>query len=86
MHFSHPLARAASLWRADSLDNGGHDVFVIVTTLELDADHKKFKPAKVQKLREAARDYLRERNPAVKSILLMNPTKDWSGLPGHGSR
>ena len=75
MKFSHPLARAADFWRADSIDDGGHDVFVIVTTLELDSQHKKFKPAKVDKLRDAARDYLREKKPEVREILLMNPTK-----------
>jgi len=73
--FSHPLARTATVWRADSIDDGGHDVFVIVTTLELDAQHKRFKAGKVEKLREAAKDYLREENPAVREILLMNPVK-----------
>ena len=76
MQFSHPLARTASYWRSDSLDNGGHEIFVIVTTLELDTHHKRFKPAKVEKLREAAKDYLREQNPDVRQILLMNPMKN----------
>ncbi len=75
MKFSHPLARTASYWHADLMDNGGHDVFVIVTTLELDSGHKRYKPNKVDKLREAAKDYLREQNPAVRQILLMNPSK-----------
>lgn len=73
MKFSHPLARTANFWRADSIDNGGHDIFVVVTTLELDSHHKKFKPGKVDKLRDAARNYLREQKPAVRDILLMNP-------------
>jgi hypothetical protein len=73
--FSHPLARTASFWHADSIDDAGHEVFVIVTTLELDSSHKKFKPTKVDKLREAGKDYLRAQNPAVREILLMNPTR-----------
>jgi hypothetical protein len=73
--FSHPLARAGRFWRADSIDEGGHDVFVVVTTLELDSGHKKFKPAKVDKLREAAKDFVREQNTDAREILLVNPMK-----------
>ena len=43
MKFSHPLARSGRVWAATTLDDKAHDILVIVTTLELDARHKKFK-------------------------------------------
>jgi hypothetical protein len=73
--FSHPLARTGRFWRADSIDDGGHDVFVVVTTLELDSDHKKFKPAKVERLRQAAKDFVREQKPDAREVVLVNPMK-----------
>ena len=49
MKFSHPLARSGSVWPATTLDDKAHDILVIVTTLELDARHKKFKASKVER-------------------------------------
>ncbi len=73
--FSHPLARSARFWFEESIKDGVHDIFVVVTTLELDAGHKKFRLEKVDRLREAAKAYLKERSPHVHTILLMNPPK-----------
>ena len=50
MKFSHPLARSARVWSATTLDDKVRDILVIVTTLELDSNHKKFKAGKVQRL------------------------------------
>ena len=75
MKFSHPLARSGSVWPAITLDDKAHDILVIVTTLELDARHKKFKASKVERLRDAAKQYLREHLPDVREVVLMNPVK-----------
>ena len=75
LKFSHPLARTARFWVEESLDNGTNEVFVITTTLELDPGHKKFKQDKIDRLRGAAREYLRENYPNAGKILLMNPHK-----------
>jgi hypothetical protein len=75
MKFSHPLARSGSVWSATTLDDKGYDILVIVTTLELDARHTKFKASKVERLRDAAKQYLREHLPDVREVVLMNPVK-----------
>ena len=75
MKFAHPLSRSARFWVEESIDNGVHDVLVILTTLELDPGHKKFKKDKIDRLREAAKAYLQEHSPSVRRILLMNPQK-----------
>jgi hypothetical protein len=46
-----------------------------MTTLELDARHKKFKASKVERLRDAGKQYIREHVPDVREIVLMNPVK-----------
>ena len=73
MKFSHPLARSGSVWRATTLDDKAHDILVIVTTLELDARHKK--ASKVERLRDAGKQYIREHVPDVREVVLMNPVK-----------
>ena len=72
MKFSHPLARGSRLGSVESSDGRSREVLVIVTTLELDPRHKKFKVDKVDKLRWAARQFLEERRPGV-DLMLMNP-------------
>lgn len=75
MKFSHPLARNARFWVEESIDNGPHDVLVVTTTLELEPGHKKFKRDKIDRLREAAKAYLKENHPKIRRVLIMNPPK-----------
>ena len=75
MKFSHPLARGSQFWHVESLDDGSQEVFVVMTTLELKPDHKRFKREKVERLRVAARVHLRDHAPNVRKILIMNPLK-----------
>ena len=75
MKFSHPLARNGRFWRADIIDEGERDVFVVVTTLELDVSHKKFRAAKVERLKQAAKEFVREAKPDAREVLLVNPMK-----------
>ena len=75
MKFSHPLARRAKLWQAETLTGEVKQVFVIETTLELDHGHKKFKRDKVDRLREAAKDFASQYFPVVSEFVLMNPSK-----------
>jgi hypothetical protein len=56
-------------------DGSDHKVLTIVTTLELDAEHKKYKPEHVSRLESAARDYLAENAGAAAGFLLMNKPK-----------
>lgn len=75
MKFTHPLARGSYLWRFESIEGKPQDVLVVVTTLELDDSRKRFKKDKVERLRRAARDYLKEHTPSVHHLLFMNPIK-----------
>jgi hypothetical protein len=54
MTFSHPLARAAKIWQGTAMDGSKRDVLVVITTLELDPDSKKYKKDKVERLAAAA--------------------------------
>lgn len=73
MKFSHPLARGAKWGRVEKVDNGDAPVLVVLTTLQLDPEHKKHKPEKIARLRQAARDFLKSHAPDVGQIMLMNP-------------
>ena len=75
MKFTHPLARGSRIGSVESLDGRSQEVLVIITTLELDPSHKKFKIDKVDKLRWAAQEYLEKHRPGVRDILLLNPIK-----------
>ena len=52
-----------------------HDILVIVTTLELDARHKKFKASKLERLRDAGKQYIREHVPDVREVVLIDPLR-----------
>ena len=77
MPFVHPLARAARIWTARGADDSEHSVLVIVTTIPLDADHKRYKKSLVEKLSRAARDYIADTKEAG-SFVLINRLRDWA--------
>lgn len=75
MKFDHPLARSAKIWPAELVGGERRDVLVVVTTLELDPEGKKFKPVHVERLSQAARDFLAERPEKATGFVLMNKPK-----------
>ena len=70
--FSHPLVRAARVWRAESHDGSEQRVLVVVTTLELDARKNRYKAKLVEKLTRAAKEHL-EQSSEAGSFIIMNP-------------
>ena len=76
--FSHPLARAARVWRGESHDGSEQRVLVVVTTLELDPNSKRYKAKLVEKLARAAQEYI-ERSSEAASFIIMNPLRQWRG-------
>jgi len=76
--FSHPLARAARVWRAESYDGSEQRVLVVVTTLELDPNNKRYKAKLVDKLTRAAKEHLEQSSDAA-SFVIMNPLGRWRG-------
>lgn len=81
MRFSHPLARDAKIWPVQFQDGTTQSALVIVTTLELNPEGKKFKKDKVERLSEAARQFIGEHLGAIASFVLINRPRDW-----HASR
>jgi len=76
--FSHPLARAARVWRGESHDGSEQRVLVVVTTLELDPGSNHYKAKLVDKLTRAAKEYLEQSSEAA-SFVIMNPLREWRG-------
>jgi len=76
MTFLHPLARSASVFIAKNDDGGEYRVLAIATTLELDPKSHTYKKSFVEKLSEAATDYIANSNEAAAFILMNRPT-DW---------
>ena len=76
MAFVHPLARGAKVWTAKNEDDSEQRILVIVTTIPLDADQKRYKRSLVERLSRAARDYLAESKEAG-SFVLINRLRDW---------
>jgi hypothetical protein len=76
--FSHPLARAARVWRGESHDGSEQRVLVVVTTLELDPRNHRYKAKLVEKLTRAAKEYLEQSSEAA-SFIIMNPLGQWRG-------
>jgi phenylpyruvate tautomerase PptA (4-oxalocrotonate tautomerase family) len=74
--FSHPLARAARVWRAEGPDGSEQRVLVVVTTLELDPNNNRYKAKLVEKVTRAAKEHL-EQSPEAASFVIMNPLRQW---------
>ena len=76
MAFLHPLARGAKVWTARNPDDSEQRILVIVTTIPLEANQKRYKKSLVERLSRAARDYLAESKEAG-SFVLINRLRDW---------
>ena len=77
MSFSHPLARNAHVWSTGGKKGKTKRLLVVITTLQLDPDHDKYKPEQVGKLSEAAGQWVEEHAAEATDFLLMNRPKTW---------
>lgn len=75
-HFKHPLARSATTAKMRQRDGGEHELLIIVTTLELDADAKGFNPSHIDRLQKAAQAFLGE-DEKIAGYAIVNRPKDW---------
>jgi len=76
MAFSHHLARGAKVCTANLRDGRKEKILLIITTAQLNPDHKKYKEENIRRLSEAAVDYLEQTNEAD-GFMLANRLKDW---------
>lgn len=77
--FTHPLARDAKVWASGGHSGSPQKVLVIITRLELDQDHPRFKAKLVERLSAAARAWIAENPAEAGEFLLMNRPKRWVG-------
>jgi hypothetical protein len=82
MTFSHPLARAAKAWPANTKLGKMRNMLVIVTTLALDPKSKSYKKKMVDRLSLAAEEYLSQNPRAVSGFILVNRVRDWHSSAG----
>jgi hypothetical protein len=76
MTFSHPLARHAKVFTAQTRNGEELQILAVVTTVELDPTSGRYKGGLVDKLSAAVRDYL-ARSDHVNEFVLMNRPRDW---------
>jgi hypothetical protein len=74
--FTHPLARAARVWRANNLDGSERAILVIMTTIELDPKSDRYNERLVEKLSRAANEYLARSSEAT-AFVLVNRLRHW---------
>ena len=78
MKFVHSLARAGRVWPLTSADGNVQPTLVVVTTLALDPESKRYKTNMVERLSAAAREYLSEHPDKASGFVLINRLKDWT--------
>ncbi len=76
MLFTHPLARGAKVWSANFEGGESKRILVIVTSAELEPGSRKYKPEHIERLSEAARDFIKETG-AADGFLFANRMRDW---------
>lgn len=75
MKFEHPLARSAKVWSAYPREGEKAPYLVVVTTLTLDPDSKKYKTDLVEQLKGAVHGFLADHPNKAAGFILMNKPK-----------
>lgn len=79
MVFTHPLARTAHVGTTAGLKGKVRRILVIITGLQLDKEHKKYKQDSVKRLSDAAQSWLEKHPGEAGDFMLMNRPKKWMG-------
>jgi hypothetical protein len=74
--FKHPLARKATTAKARRRGGGEETMLVILTTMELDAGAKGYSKKNVERLQDAAQEFLAE-TKGLAGYAILNRPKDW---------
>ena len=77
MRFFHTLARDAMVWPSYLPDGTTQRTLIVVTTLELNPESRKFKADKVERLAEAASEFIDKHSGKIASFVLINRPRDW---------
>lgn len=79
MTFAHPLARTTHIVSTGGIGGKIKRILVIITKLQLDRDHPKFKEDMVKRLSASAEGWIKEHFDEVDDYILMNRPKKWVG-------
>ncbi len=79
MTFEHPLARTSHIGLTAGVKGTVMRILVVITILQLDKGHKKYKEELVQRLSDAARSWLEDHPGEAIDFMLMNRPKKWAG-------
>ena len=79
MNFTHPLARAAHVGSTAGIKGKVRHILVVITGLQLDKEHKKYKEESIKRLSDAARGWLEDHPGEAADFMLMNRPKKWAG-------
>jgi hypothetical protein len=74
--FKHPLARRATITSLRQRDGGEHPLLVIVTTLDLDPEAKRFSKKNFDRLHAAAHAFVAA-TPDIFGYSVVNRPKEW---------
>jgi hypothetical protein len=75
--FKHPLARDAHIWATGGASQPSSRILVVITTLQLDKDHKGYKGDKVDRLSDAAKQWVQEHAGEANDFMLISRPRDW---------
>ena len=79
MTFTHPLARTSCVASTAGMKGKIRTILVIITGLQLDRDSPKFKEVQMNRLSDAARNWLEDHPSEADDFMLMNRPKKWLG-------
>ncbi len=82
MTFEHPLARTAHVGSTAGLKGKVRRILVIITGLQLDKQHEKYKEKSIKRLSEAAQSWVDDHPGEATDFMLMNRPKKWQGDKG----
>lgn len=80
MKFEHPLARGAQVWSGKFRDGRAEKILVVVTTIELNSENKRFNKRAHERLSRAADEFVKNADD-VGGFVLINRLRDWQGKP-----
>lgn len=78
MKFEHPLARGAQIWTCKFRDGRAEKILVIVTTIELNPEDKRFNKRAHERLSQSAEEFLKNADE-ISGFVLINRLRDWRG-------
>lgn len=65
------------MWSTGGTAQPASRILVVITTLQLDKDHKSYKSDKVDRLSDAAKQWVQEHSGEASDFMLIGRPRDW---------